>query len=220
MDGFASERITTQEMIEALTMTLANARTEGEPYQSKAEVHLGPIEAILLHIGIERRNGDEALQHEQTKLEHLDQKAETIVDKRANEIWELIGCPDYDPIYSILFPSAAQDGATIQSKAERLSVVADLLSNAMHPKIESAHATLVAQEFRSLYNAYQDHFAEISKRQLRKKSLDDFEASVACIGLLALGTLRRTLRTMGVEDLDIQTVVPPPVSSRRIAPRS
>lgn len=220
MDGPTSERITTQEIIEAITTTLANARTLGEPYQSKADEHLGPIEAILARIGLESRQAKDALQREEADLAQLDQKAETIVDTRADEIWNRLGCPDYDPIYNILFPFAAQDATTLQNKAERLSVAADLLSHALHPKMDPAHATLVAQEFRTLAAQFNDHLYVLAKLQSRKTSLEAFEASVARIGLLELGTLRRTLRNMGVDDTDIKSAVPPPVSIRLMGPKS
>jgi hypothetical protein len=215
MDSPASERITIEEMVEAVTTTLANARAEGEPYKRTAEEQLGPIEAILRRITLERIDAEAALTREETELEQLDEQVETVIQTSADEIWDRLGCPDYDPIYNILFPSVTDGTSTGQAKANRLSVVADLLTSGMHPKIDRAHAALVAQKIRALAEEYHERLYVLSKHQVRKTSLDGFEASVARIGLLELGTLRRTLRNMGVDDTNIKSVVPPPVSSRR-----
>jgi hypothetical protein len=220
MDEPASERITTQEIIDAITTTLANARAEGEPYQSKAEEHLAAFEAILLRIGIESRHAGDSIKRENSELTLLDQKATTLIDAHADDIWARLGCPDYDPIYNILFPSALPDITPFQIKAERLSVVADLLSSGIHRKIDRARANVIAQEIRALATEYNDHLYVLAKHQSRKTSLEAFEASVARIGLLELGTLRRTLRSMGMDELEIKSVVPPPISIRLMGPKS
>jgi hypothetical protein len=117
MDEPASERITTQEIIDAITTTLANARAEGEPYQSKAEEHLAAFEAILLRIGIESRHAGDSIKRENSELTLLDQKATTLIDAHADDIWARLGCPDYDPIYNILFPSALTGHHTLSNQS-------------------------------------------------------------------------------------------------------
>ncbi|MBK9264398.1 MAG: hypothetical protein IPM54_31940 [Polyangiaceae bacterium] len=220
MDDPTSERITTAEMIEAITMALANARFEGDPCKCKAEEHLAPIEAILQRIARDKKDVERALAREEKALENLDRQAEALVQSHGEEIWRLLGCPDYDPIYNILFPSAATVEAEARAKIERLSLIADLLSNHVHPKIDRAYATSANLEFQTIVEDYQERIYLLSKHQFKKSALDAFEASVARIGLLELGTLRRHLRGMGIDDSLVMTIVPPPVSSRRMGPKS
>lgn len=225
MDGPQSERITTPELVESITTTLANARIEGDPYKSKAEAHLGPIEAILLRIAHERSDNQAALKREETELEELVRKADAFLEQHADDLWARLGCPDYDPIYNILFPSVSAShelprfSNPFQGQAQHLSLLADLLSHGIHPKIERAHAGHVAQEMRALAAEFQEHLYALSKHETRKTALDSFEAAVARIGLLELTTLRRTLRSLGLDDLRIKSVVPAPVSSRRFGPK-
>jgi hypothetical protein len=226
MDGPLSERISTPEIVEAITTTLANARVEGDPYTSKAEEHLGPIEAILLQIGLDRIDVQTALKREETALENLVRKTDTVLEARSEELWSHLGCPNYDPIYNILFPPVSATHELLrmshpfQAPAEHLSLIADLLSSGMHPKIDRDLGLHVAQEVRALATEFHDHLHVLSKHKFRKSALDAFEASVARIGLLELGTLRRALRTMGLDDSRIKLVVPPPVSMRRPGPKS
>lgn len=217
MEGPVSERITTREIIEALTTTLTNARIEGDPYKSPAEEHLAAIVAILLRLALERHDLEKALQDKRADLERLDHDCELFLNTRADEIWNELGCPDYDPIYNILFPSTATSGSNIPERIERLSVVADLLSSGVHPRINLTRAALAAEEIRALAEKCHEFLFVLSKLQTRKSALGAFEASVARIGLLELGTLRKKLRGMGLDDSDIKSVVPPPVSSRRIS---
>jgi hypothetical protein len=220
MDGPNSERITTREIIDAITSTLANARTEGEPYQSKTEEHLGAMEAILLRIHLEMHDVKDALKQKDDELERLDNDTELVVQTHADEIWTQLGCPDYDPIYTILFPSTTQKESTFQAKAEHLSVVADILSSGMHPKIDRVYAAITARTIREFVATYHELLANRYKLQVRKTSLEAFEASVARIGLLELGKLRRTLRSMGLDDTDIKSVVLPPASIRLMGPKT
>lgn len=215
MDGPASERLTTPEFIEALTTTLANARDEGEPYQSLAEKHLGPLEAILQKIAHERYLNHSAIGIAHNDLNTLERKTEFLISKYAIEIWEQLGSPDFDPIYNILFPSSAPESQSFQAQAERLTLVAELLKNRLHPRIDAAHAECAATEMLAFAAQFNENIFVLSKHQTREKVLDALEASVARTGLLELGSLRRALRSLGLDDTRIKSVVPPPVSSRR-----
>lgn len=220
MEGPFSERVTIPELVDAITTTLAHARAEGEPYKKEAEALLGPIETILQRIALERHDIDIALQHERTILEHLEEQAEAGLHAHADKVWEHLGCPDYDPIYTVLFPSRSPEPHAFEAHAERLSLVADLLSSGIHPKIDRICGSRVAQEIRMMAEEFRAHLLILSKYQTRQTSLNALEASVARIGLLELGTLRRTLRTLGLDDTRIKYVVPAPVSSRRIPMKS
>ncbi len=219
MDESSSDRITTPEMLEAIMTTLSNARTEGEPYQSQAEQHLGPIEAIIFHIARERHDVDTALKLENDELDQCDEQIDTAIHSYADEIWDQLGCPDYDPIFNILFPQSAAKVTIHREGAQRLFVLADMLEKGIHPQIDRTLASRIAQEIRTLGTRYQEHEYAHSKHQFRKSALDTLEASVARIGLLQLGTLRRTLRANGIDDTQIRAVVPAPVSSRRFPTR-
>jgi hypothetical protein len=227
MDESSSDRITTPEMLEAILTTLSNARAEGEPYSGPTEEHLGPIEAIVLHIARERHDVDTALKREETEMDKFDRQIEASIHGHADLIWDQLGCPDYDPIFNILFPPAVPPSAAPSAhmdnahreRAERLLVMADMLNCGLHPKIDRAVASRIAQEIRALADRYNEHAYARSKHQIRKNALNALEASVARIGLLQLGTLRRALRAVGVDDTHIRTVVPAPVSSRRFPTR-
>lgn len=217
MDGPASERITIPEIIDAVTSALANARIEGEPYKSKAEEYLGPFETILLRISLERMDTRNALHEVQTTLDRLTRQAEATLDKKADELWEHLGSPDYDPIYNLMFPSAPPSTTDARAFAERLSLVADLLSAGMHPKIDRTRAAFAAQEIRQISEEFHEQLYVLLKHQGRDTALDNLEASVARIGLLELGSLRRALRGCGADENRIKSVVPPPISSRRFS---
>jgi hypothetical protein len=216
MDMSASERITIPEMIDAITTTLANARLEGEPYKSKAEEHLAPIEAILARIGLDKRDVDSATRGIEAENKDLDRRAEALVLEHTDEIWTQLGCPDYDPIYNILFPYTAFDNIQIRAKAERLSLLADLLSSNVHPKIDRVYAARAALEIRSVASDYQKNIYFLSQHEFKMNALQAFEASVARVGLLELGTLRKSFRGMGIDDSLVKSIVPPPMSTRRV----
>lgn len=219
MDESSIDRITTPEMLEAIMTTLSNARSEGEPYESQAEQHLGPIEAIILHIGRERRDIEASLKLENDELDLCDRQIDAAIHNYADEIWEQLGCPDYDPIFNILFPQSAAKVTAHREGAQRLFVLADMLEKGIHPRIDRTIGARIAQEIRTIGTRYQEHEYTHSKHQFRKSALDTLEASVARIGLLQLGTLRRTLRANGIDDTHIRSLVPAPVSSRRFPTR-
>lgn len=220
MDGPFSERVTVPELVDTITTTLAHARAEGDPYKREAEALLGPIETILQRIALERHDLDVATQHERTILEQLEDQAEAELHAHADKIWEHLGCPDYDPIYTVLFPSRSPGPHAFEAQAEQLSLAADLLSSGIHPKIDRIRGAQVAQEIRMMAERFRAHLLALSKYQARQTSLNALEASVARIGLLELSTLRRTLRSMGLDDTRIKFVVPAPVSSRRVPMKS
>jgi hypothetical protein len=215
MDSPASDRITISEMIEAITTTLANARLEGEPCKSKAEELLAPIEAILKQIRLDKDDIDLAIRSVEAEIKNLDRRAEVLLSVHADEIWDRLGSPDYDPIYSVLFPHTTFDSVDTRVKAARLSLVADLLSSNVHPRIDRVYAARAALEIRSMATHYQEHNYLLSKHEFKKNAIEAFEASVARVGLLELGTLRKSLRGMGVGDSLVKSIVPPPMSVRR-----
>jgi hypothetical protein len=215
MDGPASERLTTPEFIEALKTTLANARDEGEPYQSLAEKHLAALEVILNQITHERALTISAIERTSSDLGLLERRCDVLMHKHASEIWEGLGCPDYDPIYNILFPSSLPDPESHDGFAGRLSLVAELLKNHVHPRIDVAQAEVAAAELEAIATQFDQISYVLRKHQMRARVLDGLEASVARTGLLELSSLRRALRSLGLDDTRIKSVVPPPVSSRR-----
>jgi hypothetical protein len=219
MDGPISERLTTSEFLEALTVTLANARLEGDPYKELAEKHLGHFETILGRIALQRRETQSAISVAQSELEVLENKTEGLLLKSADEIWEQLGQPDYDPIYNILFPATAPNTRELRVIAGRLLLMAQLLKNDIHPRIDAVQARRIAAEFDELAQQLHDKLDGLSKHLTAQNVLNELEAAVACGGLLELGALRRALRNLGLDDSRIKSVVPPPVSSRRFATR-
>jgi hypothetical protein len=215
MDGPSSERLTTPEFIEALTTTLANARNEGDPYKSLAEKHLGALETILKKITHERDLNTSALGLAKADLEKIERKTESLLFKHATEIWENLGCPDYDPIYNILFPSSAPKSESFAAQAEQLSVIAELLKSRIHSQIDPAQAERAANEMLEIAEEFQTLLSVFSKHTTRERVLATLEASVARTGLLELSSLRRALRNLGLDDTRIKSVVPPPVPSSR-----
>ena len=215
MDGPQSERLTTPEFIEALTTTLANARSEGEPYQSLAEKHLGPLEKILHKIADERREIIATILRLQSNLEELERQTNVAVQNYADRIWEMLGCPDYDPLYNILFPPSSPKPQTFQTNADELSLLAELLKSHVHPGIEPAQANMIANELEAFVTQYDELLYPFSQQKSRQSTLDALEASVARAGLLELSALRRALRALGLDDSRIKSVVPPPVPSSR-----
>lgn len=215
MDGPVSERLTTTEFIEALTTTLANARHEGDPYKSLAEKHLGPLEAILRKIEQEQVLNTSAIAATHNDLTALERKTEYFIPKLATEIWEKLGSPDYDPIYNILFPSSAPQPGSFAAQAEQLSLVAELLKSRVHPGIDLAQADIAASEMLAFAEQFHEKLFILSKHQTRERELEALKASVARTGLLELGSLRRALRSLGLDDTHIRSVVPPPIPSSR-----
>lgn len=215
MDGPASERLTTPEFIEALKTTLANARDEGEPYRSLAEKHLAALEVILEKITRERAVAVAAIERTSSDLGVLERRSDVLMHKHATDIWEKLGCPDYDPIYNILFPSTVPDADSHEGFAGRLSLVAELLKNRVHPHIDVAQADVAERELETIAAQIHQISSVLRKDQMRVRVLDALEASVARTGLLELSSLRRALRSLGLDDTRIKSVVPPPVSSRR-----
>lgn len=215
MDGPASERLTTPEFIEALRTTLANARDAGEPYQNLAEKHLGALEVILQNITQERSLVASAIERTSSDLGVVERRCDMLMNTHATDIWESLGCPDYDPIYNILFPSSVPDPVSPDGVAGRLLVVAELLKHRVHPKIDAAQANLAASELAAIASQIYKVLSVLREHQMRARVLDELEASVARTGLLELSSLRRALRSLGLDDTRVKSVVPPPVSSRR-----
>src|SRR4051812_45819428 len=90
------------DIIADVRTTLGRANGLGEPWRTHAEERLGPTVALLETVERKLANAEEMLQPLLDAIDLEDDKADLLLGKVSDEIWNALGRPAFDPHLSIL----------------------------------------------------------------------------------------------------------------------
>jgi hypothetical protein len=211
------ERVSVAAMVEVVTTALANARSQGEPWQAKAEEHLGALEVLFQAIAAERARAVRGLEEGRAAIEAIDERTTDALEAMASRIWKGLGSPALDHVYTLLFPDADRTEGKPE-RPEHLELLADLLESGVHARIDAGLAQRSAAELRGLAAQYRASVESVARLEKRRTLLDELERATARSGLVEVGNLRKRLREMGVDENTIFELAPG-VHSVRVGPK-
>src|SRR5262245_32985264 len=161
--------------------TLGRAEARGEPWRAPAEERLGPTVALLETVEAKLRDCMAVLARLVESIEVQDDSADVLLGKVADDIWNQLGRPSFDPHLSILFPGGIAyyaDGRH-EDQPDRMDLLVELLEAGIHPKLPKRLAEENARKVAAEAEAYRAKVEAARAPKARVELLRQVKAAVA-----------------------------------------
>jgi len=198
------------ELVDTIRLTLAVARTRGGAWQKLAEERLSPIDKIITKIEGAQSTLEKTLEPLEAEVDAIDKKADHLISETADEIWNRLGRPRFDPIYSLLFPEGISTYTDVEDEEQPdyMHLLADLLQSGIHPRLDGEYAKTAASAIEAMADQYRTALHAAIPHRIRGKLLEKTRATVARNGQAQLAQLKRLYRAEGFDDAQIAQVIP------------
>lgn len=144
------------------------------------------------------------------ELDAVDDRTDAMLGRLADDIWNDIGRPAADPIYSLLFPEGVgfyTDGPDAEQPA-RMELLAELLLANLHPKLDAKQAKDRAKQVRDAAVALRAAVDKTVGPRTQVTTLGRARTAVARSLQLSLVNLKRHYRAQGLSERDIHAMIP------------
>lgn len=194
---------------------------KGGKFQQVVEAELGQVVATIDTVEADLADARKVAEPLVIAVQAEDERADRLVGRMQDDLWNDIGRAQSDAAFSLLFPGGYgyyAEGDTA-GQPDRMELLAELLERGVHPLLTKDQVDAAAAKVRG-------------SAQTLKAALDAARVPVARVNLLerartALGrtaqfrlvSLKRSLKNAGFSEAEIHTVIPdrPVVSAKEAA---
>ncbi len=190
--------------------TLTNAAARGEPYKTPAEQKLGPMLAAVDILEAKYEVAATELGPKLSTVDAADDDADALIGATADNVWNAIGRPAFDPGYELVFPGGISyytRGPDIE-QPERMKLLAELLEAGLITKLESAAAAEYAAPILATADDYQQKLDAVRGPRARVSLLDRVRTALARGAQRELSRLKRIYLANDLSEADIHKVIP------------
>jgi hypothetical protein len=208
------------DIINDVRATLHNATAKGGAWRELAEQRLVPV--LTLFDGVEsqrkatRAEADPLI----AKLATENERADDVLGKVSDDVWNAVGRPAADPALSILFPGGVAyyaDG-DVTEQPDRMDVLVQLLGSGIHPKLSLDKAQAAAAEVKAAAVALRSTVEATRFPLARLNVLDRVRVAVAKSAQIELSHLKRLYKAASLSETEIHNVIPDRGRTVRIRP--
>ncbi|HSN98822.1 MAG TPA: hypothetical protein VLS89_11075 [Candidatus Nanopelagicales bacterium] len=210
MGNAISPRAAASDILADVRTTHTRATARGGKWQEHADTRLAS--ALALGAGIETQLATArdvaAPLIAAVKVEN--ERADDLLGRISDEIWNAIGRPGNDPAFSIIFPGGFAyyaDGNTEQQPT-RMEILAQLLEANLHPKLTPQQTQAYAADVRQSALQLQQTIDAARTPAARVEVLERVYTAVARSAAIELGHLKRLYKAEGFSETEIHTVIP------------
>jgi hypothetical protein len=190
--------------------TLANAAARGGTWKQLAHERLGPTMALYTKVAADLSQTEATLGPLLAVIKATDKETDDFLSAKADEMWNLIGRPAFDAAYSLVWPggpSTYTDGPD-NEQPERMELLAELLTANLHPKVDAAWATALADDVRARAKTYRAHLDAIHPQRSKLNLLKKMRGTVARAAQMEIARLKKRYLAEGFTEVDVHQVIP------------
>lgn len=190
--------------------TYERAVVRGGTFQALAEQRIGPVLAVVNHVEAQIAAADAQAGPALAALGAENIKADKLLGKVSDDVWNALGRPAVDPHLSLLFPggTALYTDGDVAAQPRRMELLVSLLRSGVHPRlpadVRDAAADAVEAAAASLRAKVEPAMA--AKTQL--DMLGRVRTALARAAQMELANLKRLYKGHGLREVDIHEVIP------------
>ncbi|MDI3291870.1 hypothetical protein [Polyangium sp. 15x6] len=190
--------------------TYERAVVRGGMFQALAEQRIGPVLAVVSHVEAQIEEAEAKAGPAIAAMQAENGKADKLLGKVSDDIWNALGRPAVDPHLSLLFPGGIglyTDG-DVATQPRRMELLVSLLRSQVHPGLPAdvrEEAANAVEEAAALLRA------KVEPAIAAKTQLDMLERVRTALGRAAqmeLANLKRLYKGHGLREVDIHEVIP------------
>lgn len=201
--------------------SLASAVAKGGMAKNIAEERIGPTVAMLDTVEQELKDTRKTLVPLLAELNAENDRADALLDRIYDEIWNDAGRPANDRVLSLLFPGGADyytDGNTGE-QPDRMELLAQLLERKLHPKLTAEKITGYAARIREGANALSSDLEATRLPAARGTLLERVRTALGRSAQFDLASLKRAYKIEGMSEAEIHTIIPDRPPPKKKAPK-
>ncbi len=209
----------TDDVLSDVEKTLRNARARGGTWQSAAEEKLGTVERLAALVTTRLNAAEHEYEPLKAALDAEDDVADDFLGGVSDDIWNKVGRPGSDPVLSIMFPTGISyytDGSD-EEQPERMDLLAELLGQGLHPRLDAATSATHAASVRSAAERYRHKVDALRGPAARVRLLSAMKTAIGRYAQTELANLKRRYKSDSHSEADIHTVIP---AHTRAAPKA
>ena len=188
--------------------TLGRARAR--KWKATAEERLAPIVALIDATEARRTAARTEVAPLAAAIAAADDRADRLLGKMADDIWNDVGRPANDPALSLLFPGGVAyyaDGED-DEQPDRMDLLAELLEAGVHPRLDRAVAGERAKAIRTEAALLRTAHDASRGPRLRMRLLERVRTALGRAAQMELAHLKRRFRAEGFSEAEIHGVIP------------
>lgn len=201
--------------------TMRQAVARGGDWQTAAEGRLGPVLALADAVAARKLDAVRALQPAQAALDAENDRADALVARISDDVWNLVGRPANDAALDIVFPGgfAYYTDGDVNDQPDRMELLAGLLESGIHPRLDAAKARAFATEIRESGAALRAKVDAARPLKTQVSLAERMETAIGRATQIALTGLKRAWKADGKSETEIHSVIPDrPKPAKKPAP--
>ncbi len=201
------------------TTTRTHAKVRGGRWHELAESKLASVLTLFANIEAQREAAETAHAPHVAAIDVLNEKADKLIGKEHDIIWNEVGRPGWDAALSVIFPDGIAyyaDGDTDEQPA-RMQILVKLLQSGIHPKLSQSTADICADEIATEAAALDAAIVNGRQTGAMVKVLGRVRTALGKVVHAELASLKRLYKAEGFSETEIHTVIPdrPTKSSKK-----
>jgi hypothetical protein len=201
--------------------TKDNATAKGGIVKTLADERIGPTVVVIDTTEQDLKQARDIVAPLLAELRGENDRADALVDRIYDEIWNDLDRPANDRWLSLLFPGGAgyyTDGDT-DEQPQRMELLAQMLERGLHPKLPKDRAMAYALRVRDGAAALQADLDAARIPAARVKLLERIRTALGRTAQADLAALKRLYKNAGMSEADIHTIIPDrPPPKKKAAP--
>jgi hypothetical protein len=197
-------------ILEDLRESHQMALARGGLWKTLAEQRLGPVIEAVTTLEADIASVETVAGPALAALAAENVKADRLLGKVSDDVWNAIGRPASDPYYSLLFPGGYgryADG-DVKEQPARMTLLVELLRRGVHPQLSADVAEPCAQAVEVAAAALRDKVEAAGTLSGKLVMLGRMRDAVARAAQMELSALKRIYKAHGLSEAEIHTVIP------------
>ncbi len=189
---------------------LTNAVARGGRWKVLAEQRLLSVLALCGTVRTELETAQETHAPHAAAVAAQNERADKIIGKIYDIIWNEVGRPAWDAALAVIFPDGIAyyaEGDT-DEQPDRMEILVQLLQAGIHPKLSKATATACAAEIEDASKILRAAVEAGAKTRAKVKILGRVRTALAKVVHAELTALKRLYKAEGFSEAEIHAVIP------------
>jgi hypothetical protein len=190
--------------------TMNRAVAKGGRVKERAEQGLWPVIVMIDAIEAELKTARAVLAPLSAALGAENDRADALIDRIYDEVWNDVDRPAYDRYLTLMFPGGADyytDGDTAGQPA-RMELLARLFEKKLHPKLTGEQCEAYAGRLRDGAAALQADVDAAAGPAANVALLERVRTALARVAQFELVSLKRSYKNDGMSEAAIHDIIP------------
>jgi hypothetical protein len=179
-------------------------------WRELAEERLAPVIKLTATIDAQLNDTKQLATPLLAALDAEDGRADLVIGKGSDDIWNAVGRPASDPSLEIIFPggNAFYVEGDVTEQPDRMDLLVELLAAGVHPKLPADTATAVANDVKTAAASLRSAVDAARGPRTKLKLLERVKDAVGRSAAIELSHFKRVLKAHGFSEAEIHSVIP------------